>query len=1484
MYIKSITVTYDDASGSSSDPTISSDNVEITYDATSGSIAYTLTNEVTGGVVSASVTSGDWLTLGTVGTTVPFTCNANDGVERTATVKLTYTYGSENVTKDVTVTQAGNPNGPGSENNPYTVAQARAAIDAGTGITGVYATGIVTAIPTAWNTQYSNITFNIVDQNGDTDFLQAYRCVSGTGVDASTVAVGDIVVVKGTLKKYNSTYEFAQDCELVSLTHPTVPIITTDPASLTGFTYEVNNGPSAAQQLTIGGLNQTDGSHATLDDNSSFEFSFSENDGYSSDSGLGTQPNDNVVIYVRLKAGLAVGDYTGAITITSAGAETVTVNLSGSVTAAPAPNVTWDLSTASYDAITNDAIVTWSSVYATMTNSSESGGTSASNYLGGDSNNRTSSRFYSGNTLTITPAAGYNITSIEFEATSPSYANALKGSTWTNATAAVENTKVTVTPTDGTAAVSAAIGGTCGFTSVKVYYEAAAPIAPVWSAFPDPQITVGEKYELNLADYVSGFPAPTITIVSGDNAQIESNIFSFTPTAAGPFEFTFKAENAEGSVESTLYITVNPAQASIAVSETTIDIAADETTSYVIVPVTYTNFTTIVAHAQLFEADGTPLTSNPYSWITVATSENNFAYKINEANTNTEPRTVYCKVFANDDAGNPVYSELITITQAGYVDPNAPGTENNPYTVAQARAAIDAGSGTQGVYATGIVTAIPTEWSTQHSNITFNIVDQSGDTDFLQAYRCVSTSNADASTVAVGDIVVVYGNLTKYNTTYEFGQGCQLISLTHPVTPAVPTITLEGATNNTIEYNAAYESYPWGASYAYTVENYSGNSAVQFTYCDASGNPVTDTPSWFDAQISDTHLMFYCRAENTSSEARYGYVKMFIEDAGTKYYSDLITVKQKGNVIDYATLPFEWAGGASADLIALAGVTANGLGTDYASGNAPYLVKLDGTDDYIQVKTNERPGKVTIGVKMIGGSNTSTITVQGSADGTTFTDVQELTISGKQNAELTLTTTNEFAETDRYVRLLFTKGSNVGVGPISIAQYTAPSTDPVINASDVNIAADATEGEIAYRITNSVSGTTLTATSTDAWISNINVEADKVTFDCEANTGVERTATITLSYTGAADKVITVTQGAYVAPFTQTTYTLASAITSGKHYIIVGEKDGTYKAMGEQKSNNRAAVGVTVDNGTATVSSADVKEVVIYGPTTDGLYTIYDASTPGYLYAAGSSSNNLKTEAAANVNGCWEITFDTSTGEASIKATKSSNRNVMQYNSDNSLFSCYATDSQAPVYLYEKVSDTPVAASYTRTATAGNYGTICLPYNATVLGAELYSIAGVDSKTNPTALTLDVAYFAKAGVPYIFKATDAAITAYYTGDKETTAGDANGLIGSFTSENITDATGEPVKAGENPYVIKNNKFCKAGMNVKVGANKAYINLNDVTVSTSGAVKMFIDSDADAIDGINGEIRSGVIYNIAGQRLQRPVRGINIINGKKVLVK
>ena len=137
-------------------------------------------------------------------------------------------------------------------------------------------------------------------------------------------------------------------------------------------------------------------------------------------------------------------------------------------TGGEALSFTWDLSTKTYTTGSNE--VTWTTDgLATMHNS----GTNATNYLGGDANNRSSSRFYTGNTLSITPAAHVTITSVEFTATSSNYANVLNNSTWTNASASVSSTTVTVTPTNGASAISATIGGTCGFTGVTVHYTKA---------------------------------------------------------------------------------------------------------------------------------------------------------------------------------------------------------------------------------------------------------------------------------------------------------------------------------------------------------------------------------------------------------------------------------------------------------------------------------------------------------------------------------------------------------------------------------------------------------------------------------------------------------------------------------------------------------------------------------------------------------------------------------------------------------------------------------------------------------------------------------------------------------------------------------------------------------------------------------------------------------------------------------------------------
>ena len=91
------------------EPVIVADDITINADATSGSIAYEITNAVSGGVLTAEVESGaTWLSVGSISDdAVNLVAEANTGSRRSAAVTLTYTYGSKYLTKEVTVAQTG---------------------------------------------------------------------------------------------------------------------------------------------------------------------------------------------------------------------------------------------------------------------------------------------------------------------------------------------------------------------------------------------------------------------------------------------------------------------------------------------------------------------------------------------------------------------------------------------------------------------------------------------------------------------------------------------------------------------------------------------------------------------------------------------------------------------------------------------------------------------------------------------------------------------------------------------------------------------------------------------------------------------------------------------------------------------------------------------------------------------------------------------------------------------------------------------------------------------------------------------------------------------------------------------------------------------------------------------------------------------------------------------------------------------------------
>ena len=147
-----------------------------------------------------------------------------NGVEGTATLKAYYNFYNVNNTYKPSectfIISVENRYAPGKKLNPYTVAQAREAIDAGTGVTGVYAKGIVSEIVTKYSSTYHNITYNIsADGTTEVDQLQAYRGKSFGGENfnsADEIKVGDEVIIYGNLTKYNSTYEFNSNNQLVS--------------------------------------------------------------------------------------------------------------------------------------------------------------------------------------------------------------------------------------------------------------------------------------------------------------------------------------------------------------------------------------------------------------------------------------------------------------------------------------------------------------------------------------------------------------------------------------------------------------------------------------------------------------------------------------------------------------------------------------------------------------------------------------------------------------------------------------------------------------------------------------------------------------------------------------------------------------------------------------------------------------------------------------------------------------------------------------------------------------------------------------------------------------------------------------------------------------------------------------------------------------------------------------------------------------------
>ncbi len=187
-----------------------------------------------------------------------------------------------------------------------------------------------------------------------------------------------------------------------------------------------------------------------------------------------------------------------------------------------------------------------------------------------------------------------------------------------------------------------------------------------------------------------------------------------------------------------------------------------------------------------------------------------------------------------------------------------------------------------------------------------------------------------------------------------------------------------------------------------------------------------------------------------------------------------------------------------------------------------------------------------------------------------------------------------------------------------------------------------------------------------------------------------------------------------------------------------------------------------------------------------------------------------------------------------------------------------------------------------RTLKGNKWNTFCVPFDMEIselgTGAEVKELKGATLNGENYNMTFSDATSIVAGKPYMVRVPNE-VTSLNLGAKT--------IKGDITPATAGDVTFTGVynngKAPLGSFIISNNVFYNVDSDVTLKAFRGYI----TTTSDNNVKALTFDFDDDATgislmeDG-RSQMEDGAIYNVAGQRINKMQRGINIVNGKKIL--
>lgn len=336
-------------------------------------------------------------------------------------------------------------------------------------------------------------------------------------------------------------------------------------------------------------------------------------------------------------------------------------------------------------------------------------------------------------------------------------------------------------------------------------------------------------------------------------------------------------------------------------------------------------------------------------------------------------------------------------------------TQETAYTTTQAIALIDAGKDlTSNVYVKGTISQIDVYSS---GTITYWL-----DQNTFEVYKGKNLNNTNFTAeddVVKGAEVIVYGQITKFGSTYEFNTDNYLASYKAPdVVKQDPTLTL-GTYKTSMDANEANDEYS---------VTYDGDGTLSVTSSNEEVATVT---------IDGTNIVVDALTEGTTT------ITISATETDTYYF-----VEKKYTLTVYpawvaTSLPFEFDGGKN-DINQGNGMKQNGIeNKDYSS--SPKL-KFGETGASLIIWFNETAASVSYAIK--GYPSEGTVT-SGTFEVFESEDNQNYTaLATYVNLTTTkLTETKTLSSSTRYIKFVYSNKvlGNVALGAIKIAKPSTPS-------------------------------------------------------------------------------------------------------------------------------------------------------------------------------------------------------------------------------------------------------------------------------------------------------------------------------------------------------------------------------------------------------------------------------------------------------------